>query len=104
MTSLTQWERLHDATLLHIEAHWESGIATLHLQTGVPEMAQAQLRAHDFRRIECPRQQEWGPSCSINQIREPPPGPSPEYQHLEIEMQSGDVIRVEAVHFDLVVT
>lgn len=89
MTSPTQWERLHDATLLHIEAHWESGIATLYLQTGVPEMAQTQLRAHDFRRIECPRQQEWGPSCSINQIREPPPDLLPSTNTLRSRCKAG---------------
>src|SRR5688572_27707260 len=50
-------------------------------------------------RLACDRLTPWGFSVSINEIR----GPTAAGDHavLEIEMQSGDILRIEAGAFDL---
>lgn len=44
-----------------------------------------------FQHIEVPRRESWGPSSSINALTQPQEG------IFEIELQSGDTIRVEAL-------
>jgi hypothetical protein len=78
----------HDATLEAIELSWDSGRVTLKFlladgrRTIVIEQAEA---------VECPRLQPWGQSVSVNGIRIKETSGGCE---LELEMQSGDVIRV----------
>ena len=53
-----------------------------------------------MRRLGCDRQPPWGFSVSINEVRGPAAA-GDDASVLEIEMQSGDLIRIEAVAFSL---
>ncbi|XXT17235.1 hypothetical protein WME94_44120 [Sorangium sp. So ce429] len=100
MTSDETWRSLHDATLETIELRWESGEVRLRVRTGDSEQPQLVVVASSVRRMECERQLPWGFSASINEVRGPSPAEG-ELARVEIEMQSGDVIRIEAVAFCL---
>ncbi len=91
-----EWDQLHDATLLRLECHWEDGHTTVLLRTGDTLSSETRIVATRARRIECPRLQPWGPSVSVNEVRGPVPLPHQQGSRLEIEMQSGDVIVLEA--------
>ncbi|WP_437753688.1 hypothetical protein [Sorangium sp. So ce1389] len=98
MTGDEAWRSLHDATLETIELRWESGEVRLRIRTGDPEQPQLVVVASSVHRMECARQLPWGFSVSINEVR----GPSPidgGGACVEVEMQSGDVIRIEALEF-----
>jgi hypothetical protein len=95
------WGQLHDATLVRLECRWEDGCTTVHLRTGVSSFPEAQIVANGARRIECPRLHPWGASVSINEVRGPVTLPDEQGSRLEIEMQTGDVIVLEAEAFRL---
>jgi hypothetical protein len=101
MRNELSWDQLHDATLLRLECRWADGCTTVYLRTGAPSFPEAQIVATGGRRIECPRFQPWGPSVSVNEIRGPMTLPGEQGGRLEIEMQSGDVIVLEAEAFRL---
>lgn len=92
------WPQLHDATLDSIELRWSSGEALIRLKTGDANHPHRVLVATGLRHLDCPRELPWGPSASINQVRGPAPA-GPDTRVLEIEMQSGDTIRIEAAAF-----
>jgi 6-phosphogluconolactonase (cycloisomerase 2 family) len=85
-----QLERLHDAVLVGIEIRWADGIATVTLRVpaGVERIVIEQMTL-----ARCPRSFDWGRSASVNtaRIEEGSQG-----LHLEIEMQSGDVLVFDA--------
>jgi hypothetical protein len=82
---------LHDAILAAIHISWEADRCDLRVQpVGAPSHV---LVFEGFTALEFPKQQPWGPSSSINAVREPQPG------CFEIELQSGDVLRVQAPHW-----
>lgn len=96
-TTTDQWKELHDATLDSIELRWSSGEAIVKLRT---EQGSCSVVGSGVRRLACDRQLPWGFSVSINEIR----GPSADGAGvfvLEIEVQSGDVVRIEADAFRL---
>ena len=81
----------HDATLEAIVVEWAEATAEVRLQLvgGSP----AVLRFTALRSLHVPRLEPWGPSVSVNTVRAAAaPGGA-----VEVEMQSGDTIRVEAV-------
>lgn len=90
--------RLHDATLESMELHWSSGEAVLRIRTGDPTHPQRLVVASAVRRLGCDRQLPWGFSVSINEVRGPVAA-GDGASVLEIEMQSGDLVRIEAVAF-----
>ena len=93
------WHDLHDATLESLELRWSSGEAVMRIRTGTTH-PQGVIVASAVRRVSCDRLMPWGPSVSINKVS----GPSSagvDGSVLEIEMQSGDVIRIEAGGFRL---
>ncbi|WP_437777111.1 hypothetical protein [Sorangium sp. So ce1097] len=100
MTADETWRSLHDATLETIELRWESGEVRLRIRTGDSEKHQLVVVASSVHRMECERQLPWGFSASINEVRGPSPAEG-ELARVEIEMQSGDVIRIEAVELCL---
>lgn len=97
MTPDYLWKnQLHDATLLGLELCWESGDASLKVRSVSQLITKIGLRATTL--LECPRRFSWGPSVSINRVRGPTrteDGPL----RLEIEMQTGDVLVLEAAEF-----
>jgi hypothetical protein len=94
------WAELHDATLESMELRWSSGEAVLRIRTGDVTLPQRVVVASAVRRFCCDRQLHWGFSVSINEVRGPAPA-GDDASVLEIEMQSGDLIRIEAVEFSL---
>jgi hypothetical protein len=86
--------KLHDATLEKLALDWRAGCAEvlLHAATGV-----VTLRASGVTKLACPRLHPWGPSSSVNEVRGPLARDG--RMVLELEMQSGDVIVIEAERF-----
>src|SRR4051812_16000640 len=79
---------LHDAVLAAAHVSWEAARCDLRVYP-------LGIHAHwlvfeGFTALEFPRHAPWGPSVSINCVREPQPGT------FEIELQSGDVLRIAA--------
>ena len=85
----------HDASLETITLDWPNGTVELQLKTA---KGLCFIRGFGVTRLLCPRVQEWGPSISINQIRTP--RNVGDQFLLEIEMQSGDVVQVQASGFE----
>jgi hypothetical protein len=88
------WNKLHDATLVSVRLDWETGTAVLALRTGLPEAPDVTVTAEGTAHLRCPRRLPWGESVSINEVRGPVAHENG--SRLEIEMQSGDVLEVEA--------
>jgi hypothetical protein len=94
------WSELHDATLESIELAWDSGEVLVRIRTGDARRPRCAIVASAARGLTCERQMSWGSSVSIHGVR----GPSQVgdgVSALEVEMQSGDVIRIEAGTFSL---
>lgn len=89
---------LHDATLESMELRWSSGEVVLRFRTGDPTHPRRVVVASAVRRLVCERQMPWGFSVSLNEIRGPVPSGDDGFL-LEIEMQSGDLMRIEAAAF-----
>lgn len=88
---------MHDWTLVSILIEWNSAQVAIKLWTGSEEKL---LLAYDFKKIDVPRYDDWGPSISVYEII----GPSPlsnGYNTIQIQMQSGDLIRIEAREFQI---
>jgi len=88
---------MHDWTLLSILFEWTTGRATLSFQNNRSETVS--LVADAVADIQIPRLHEWGSSASVNKMI----GPTlkGELQVIEIQMQSGDTIRLVASSFQL---
>jgi len=86
---------LHDATLVSIEVDWatKTTIATFRMH---PSRI-VHLVASDARCVLVPHDEPWGPSASVNEVRQI--GKATGGGEIEIEMQSGDVIRINAEGF-----
>lgn len=79
--------QLHDATLSAIYVSWEAARCDIRLfPVGMPPHL---LVFEGFTNIELPRRESWGPSSSVNAVKETD-------GQFKIELQSGDTIRVEA--------
>jgi hypothetical protein len=88
---------MHDWTLVSILFEWKSGGATLEFRTDASKSAT--LTAHGVSELHIPRLNEWGPSVSVSEVFGPTDRGSGR-RELEIEMQSGDRIRIVAASFD----
>lgn len=98
MTTYDTLASLHDATLETIEMRWDAGEVILRIRTGDTEQPRREIIASAVRRLAVPRELPWGPSVSINRVR----GPTDlegGVAFIDVEMQTGDVIRIEAKAF-----
>ena len=87
---------MHDWTLEGVSIDWQSGSVVRRM---AGPSAPALLVAHGLRELRLPRKLEWGPSASVNRVA----GPLERVDGLlllSIEMQSGDIIEIEAAAFD----
>jgi hypothetical protein len=82
---------LHDARLAAIYVSWEAARCDLRLRP--VGLAPHVLVLEGFTGIELPRRESWGPSSSVNETRQPAEG------LFGIELQSGDLLRIEASHW-----
>jgi hypothetical protein len=88
---------MHDWTLVSILFEWKSGCVILEFRTDGSNSAK--LTAHGVCELHVPRLSDWGPSVSVNEVFGPSDEPSGR-RELEVEMQSGDRIRIVAASFD----
>jgi hypothetical protein len=79
---------LHDATLMAIRVSWEDGTCVADIDHGT--LGRCILTFSAVSHLTLTRKESWGRSVSINSFSVPSRG---EY---EIEMQSGDLIKIEA--------
>lgn len=101
MQSDITWNDLHDDTLVSIEVRWLEGTVKICIDSGVPGYSEVTIEGKGLRLFECPRLEPWGASESINGVKLPTRMPDADWSRLEIEMQSGDVIKVDADSFVL---
>ena len=87
---------LHDATLLRLAFTWESRC----LRATIQRNGTWSLIATRVTAFSTSARHAWGPSVSINEVRGPV-SLDDGTARLEIEMQSGDTIVVEAERFEL---
>ena len=82
---------LHDATLSACHISWEADRCDflVRLVGGSSHW----LIFEGFTALHFLNEKPWGPSCSINTVRQSSP------QDFEIELQSGDVLRVKAIQW-----
>jgi hypothetical protein len=88
---------MHDWTLIAVQFEWKTAqvVLTLRNQTG-----QQSILASSVVDLHVPQLNEWGPSASVNEIKGPSPTPDG-HQSIEVEMQSGDSIKVTAFSFEM---
>jgi len=79
---------LHDATLVAVRVNWADG--TCIVEVDHETLGICLLTFSFMSHLTLPRKQDWGRSVSINSFSMPSSG------RYEIEMQSGDVIIIEA--------
>jgi hypothetical protein len=83
---------MHDWTLRSVILEWKEARVTLLLESHAGDEAVVATGVAD---LHVPRIEEWGPSVSVNHATGPL-ATEDGLQCLEIEMQSGDVIRIVA--------
>jgi hypothetical protein len=91
---------MHDWTLVSILFEWKTARVILEFGTGGSKSQKPM--AHGVSELHAPRLNDWGPSVSVNSVNKVA-GPSDDAsgrRGLEIEMQSGDHIRIVAKSFD----
>lgn len=79
---------LHDAVLVAAHISWEAARCDFRIYP-VGEKAHW-LVFEGFTKLEFPRNEPWGASNSINSAKQPEP------TEFEIELQSGDLLRITA--------
>jgi hypothetical protein len=84
------WEKFHDRIIGPIIIDWLSGKISISL--GVEK--DLGIEIIDFRNVSIPRQLPWGMSQYINNIK--CQKNDLDYWNLGIELQSGDILMVEA--------
>ncbi|MET3915651.1 hypothetical protein ABID97_002433 [Variovorax sp. OAS795] len=84
---------LHDWTLVRVDFEWKSGQVTIELEDST--LTRRVLVAEAVQELRVPKMNEWGPSVSVNEVTEGEAS-SGHGKILNIEMQSGDVIRIVA--------
>jgi hypothetical protein len=84
-----------------VELAWETGEIVLSIATGDLANPRVAVVATSATSLTCPRRMPWGFSVSINEVRGPSPMPDGTQHWLEFEIQTGDVIRIEAAQFSV---
>jgi hypothetical protein len=91
---------LHDTTLLRIDCEWSKGIVVISLVSEDHSPTQIRIVATEVSFLLCPRKYPWGRSDFVNKAKiVNQVGGS---ERLAVEMQSGDVIEVEAARIEIV--
>jgi len=90
---------MHDWVLVNIIVEWNKGRVILNIDRYRYKTSE-QVVANNFSKLEVPRRYEWGESETINEITGPIQLDSGQYR-FSIEMQSGDVIEIDAESLDM---
>ncbi len=95
---------LHDSIVESVRVEYGSASITLNLRVSstLGISAHVDLVAHNWTRLICPRAQPWGRSVatSVNEVH----GPNqitPHCAHIAIQLQTGDIIEIDAESFEL---
>ena len=88
---------MHDWTLLSVLFEWGNGQTTLSFKN---QSGDEVLVAHSVVELHLTQFNEWGPSVSVSEVRGPYDMDNG-LQSIEIEMQSGDVVKVTAKSFQM---
>lgn len=88
---------MHDWKLERITIDWGSGEARAFVRS--PKGSE-EIRVSGLREIRVPRREDWGPSVSINTV-DGPNRSDDGLLHLNIEMQSGDMIEIVAESIEM---
>jgi hypothetical protein len=88
---------MHDWTLLSVLFEWRDARVVVHFKS---DLGDEKLVAVSVVDLHVPQFREWGQSVSVNSVRGPLVIES-DRQSIEIEMQSGDVIRIIASSFEM---
>lgn len=88
-----RWDHLHDATLVAVTTEWASGVTHVRVRLREKAARSAKINVTGSTLLRCPREQPWGPSVSINEVRLL--SLQGGRKRVEIEVQSGDVIEIE---------
>ena len=89
---------LHDAVLKSVRLEWAEKLCVLEFSAFIEQLdkiASCRLTFHEVREFHMSCMEPWGPSSSIN-------GGVVDDGRYQIEMQSGDVIKVQAQSFSFV--
>jgi hypothetical protein len=99
--SVGPWD-FHDSEILQAHLDWDTGAAELTIAVWSPgaQDTRIKLLATGTILFHWPRRQPWGESTQIRRIDGPTRLPEGQLR-LAIEMQSGDVIVIEAAQFEL---
>lgn len=84
---------MHDWTLVSVQVDWQAATVVVGFRNADSE--QVLLTADDFTDLHVPKREDWGASVSVNEASDIELLPSGQ-QRLTIEMQSGDVLSLEA--------
>jgi hypothetical protein len=90
---MTEEVNLHDATLLAVRVNWAARTCIVEIDHWTLGICVLTFSA--MSHLTLPRKQSWGSSVSINSFSMPSGG------QYEMEMQSGDLIRIEAAEMTL---
>ncbi len=89
---------LHDAIFLRAVLLWgKAADATVVFRVFGPRFLV--LKASGVTNLICPHENPWGPSVHVNEIRGPL-SPRQGVERIEVEVQSGDTIVIEAASFE----
>lgn len=89
-------ENFHDWTLLSLDFDWAAACVSIRICG--PGSVDRKLVAEDVSQLLVPRHLPWGRSVSINGVQVADVSDRG-CNSMEIEMQSGDIIRIEAARF-----
>jgi len=94
---------LHDASLRSVAVDVDASTAVLVFEpvSGVDKPEQVRLIAHGWRTLSLPKREPWGHSAVwyVNEARGPWTLASG-LKRVEIEMQSGDILEIEAARLE----
>jgi hypothetical protein len=88
---------MHDWTLLSVLFEWKTGQVTLSFDTHAGDRS---LVARSVVDLQVSQLKDWGPSVSVNEVKGPLTTDNG-FQSVEIEMQSGDIIKIIAASFQM---
>lgn len=89
---------MHDWTLVSIQTEWKNANILITFRNESSE--EVTLTAEKFTNLHIPKRDEWGESISVNEVSEVKQLPDGNHQ-ITIEMQSGDVLSIEAAKIHL---
>ncbi len=83
---------MHDWVISRIEIDWNEGVVDITFKT---PFGDKNIVAIEFSEVNLPKREDWGPSNSVYKVGKPTQLEN-KNSKLSIEMQSGDVIVIEA--------